>query len=229
MVILITGARKGIGRFLAEAFLADGATVYGCSRSPSDLQHVNYTHFETDVSDEAGVRSLFSQIRKLGAPLHAVVNNAGIASMNHLLLTPLEKFKSVVDTNLLGTFLITREAAKTMKRSRFGRIVNFSTVAVPLMLEGEAAYAASKAGVVTFTQVAARELAEYGITVNAIGPTPIKTDLIRGVPEDKIAGLIERQAIKRLGEHSDVLNVIRFFLQPESDFVTGQTIYLGGV
>ena len=118
---------------------------------------------------------------------------------------------------------------KLMQRNKYGRIVNFSTVAVPLKLEGEAIYASSKAAVISLTQILARELADIGITVNAIGPTPVKTDLIRSVPKEKLEGLIDRQAIHRYGEYSDITNVIDFFINPESDFITGQIITLGGV
>jgi 3-oxoacyl-[acyl-carrier protein] reductase len=129
----------------------------------------------------------------------------------------------------VGTFLFCREAARLMQKNKYGRIINFSTVATPLKLEGEAIYAASKAAIVSLTEVMAREFAEFGITVNAVGPTPIKTDLIRSVPQDKMDRLIARQAIQRYGTFEDVANVIDFFLRPESDFITGQNIYLGGV
>ena len=116
-----------------------------------------------------------------------------------------------------------------MRKSKDGRIVNFATVATPLKLEGEAIYAASKAAIVSLTQTLAREYADYGITVNAVGPGPIQTDLIRGVPSEKIETLLMRQAIHRYGTYDDVGNVIDFFLRPQSSFVTGQVIYLGGV
>jgi 3-oxoacyl-[acyl-carrier protein] reductase len=228
-VTLITGTRKGIGRALAQHCLGAGHTVVGVSRQPADLTHDRYRHFTADVIDEKAVKELFATVRRDFGRLDHLINNAGIASMNHSLLTPLDTVRRVMDTNLGGTFLFAREAAKLMQRAKYGRIVNFSTVAVALSLEGEAAYVASKAAVEALTRVMARELATFGITVNAVGPVPIETDLIRAVPKDKIANLVDRQAIRRLGRFEDVANVVDFYLRPESSFVTGQVIYLGGV
>lgn len=228
-VMLITGARKGIGRYLAEYYLDKGWRVAGCSRSPSDLEAPEYQHHCLDVADEKAVRALFTQIRKQYGRLDVLLNNAGIAAMNHALLTPLETVSRLLDTNVLGVFLFCREAARLMQPRKYGRIVNFTTVAVPLMLEGEAIYAASKAAVASLTQILARELAPFGITVNAIGPTPIETDLIRGVPKEKLDRLLERQAIHRFGEFADISNTVDFFIRPASNFITGQIIYLGGV
>ena len=112
---------------------------------------------------------------------------------------------------------------------KFGRIVNFSTVGVPFRLEGEAIYTASKAAVEMLTKILAKEFADMNITVNAVAPSPIKTDLIKNVPDDKIGKLIDRQAIKRFTLQEDILNVIEFFIQSKSEMVSGQTIYLGGV
>lgn len=228
-VTLITGTRKGIGRFLAEYYLAEGHRVVGCSRGASDLEHEAYTHFELDVADEKAVQKLFSSVRRQHGGLDHVINNAGVASMNHSLLTPGSTVQKLLNTNFVGTFYFCREAAKVMKKRRSGRIVNFTTVAVPLNLEGEAIYAASKAAVESLTRVLAQEFADYGITLNSVGPVPIKTDLIRAVPGEKIDQLINRQAIKRFGTYEDIVNVIDFYLRPQSDFITGQTIYLGGV
>jgi 3-oxoacyl-[acyl-carrier protein] reductase len=228
-VALITGTRKGIGRYLAEYYVGKGFQVVGCSREPSAYASTFYEHFCVDVSDEAKVKRMFGQIRKKLKRLDVLINNAGIASMNHTLLTPLATVRKILETNVVGSFVFCREAAKLMLTGEGGRIVNFSTVATPLKLEGEAVYAASKAAINTLTQILAREFAAHNITVNAVGPTPVQTDLIGAVPEEKIKELLRRQAIPRLGEFSDVANVIDFFIRPESCFVTGQILYLGGV
>ena len=227
--ILITGSSRGIGRYLVNYYIENGFTVFGCSRSKNTYENQNYHHFLLDVSNEEDVKNMFREIRKGFKVLDFLINNAGVASMNHSLLTNIDTLKKIFDTNMVGTFLLCREAAKLMQTNNFGRIINFSTVAVPLNLEGEAIYASSKASVEKFTQILAKELGSYGITVNAIGPTPIQTDLIKSIPDSKIKNLINNQAIKRLGEFEDVVNVIDFFLNPKSSFITGQVIYLGGV
>jgi 3-oxoacyl-[acyl-carrier protein] reductase len=229
-VVLVTGSRKGIGRHLVGHFAARGFTVAGCSRQAFDgAPPAGYRHYCTDVTDEGGVAAMIGDIERTLGALTIVVNNAGIASMNHLLLTPLATMRSLFATNVFGTFLVLREAAKVMSARRYGRIVNFATVATPLDLEGEAGYAASKAAVESLTRVAARELAPLGITVNAVGPTPVMTDLIRNVPKAKMEALIARQPLRRFGEYHDVTNVIDFFVSRDSGFITGQTVFLGGV
>lgn len=228
-VMLITGTRKGIGKYLAEYYVEKGVQVVGCSRGPVDYELDNYQHFCLNVSDEIRVKRMFAEVRKTYGRLDVLINNAGISSFNHILLTPLKTIQDILSTNVIGTFLFCREAAKLMQRKRYGRIVNFATVAVPLKLEGEAVYSSSKAAVISLTQILARELSGYNITVNVIGPTPIKTDFIQFIPQEKIDGIIQRQAIRRYGRFRDISNVIDFFIQPESDFVTGQVIFLGGV
>jgi len=228
-VMVITGTSRGIGRHLAEHYAGLGWRVFGCARSESDLESANYQHHCLDVADEAAVKKMFAAVRSAAGGLDVLVNNAGIAAMNHALLTPLATVERVLRTNVTAAFLFCREAARLMQRRGQGRIVNFTTIAVPLKLEGEATYAASKAAVITLTEVLARELAPMNITVNAVGPAPVKTDLTRGVPEEKLQAILRRQAIQRYCEMRDIVNVIDFFIRPESDYVTGQTIFLGGV
>lgn len=228
-VMLVTGSRKGIGRAISEYFLQEGYIVIGCSRGSSDLEHANYIHFQLDVSDEKLVKLLFKNIVQEFGRLDFLINNAGIASMNHSLITPISTVKKILDTNVVGCFLFSREAAKLMKKNGFGRIVNFATFAVPFKLEGEAIYAASKAAVITLTEILSREYAPLNINVNAVAPPAVKTDLVKNVGESKMENLIQRQAIKRYGEPIDVINVIKFLLSNDSDMVTGQTIYMGGL
>ena len=227
--IVITGTRKGIGKEMAEHYLAEGWQVVGCSRGEGSIDHAHYQHFALDVSDEDAVIAMARTIKASHGKVNALLNNAGIASMNHALLTPASTVNRILQTNVVGTFLFCREMAKLMRRTKNGRIINFTTVAHPLNLEGEAIYAASKAAVESLTRILARELAELKITVNAIGPTPIETDLIRGVPQEKMDALLARQALGRMGEVRDVINAVDFYLREESDFITGQVLYLGGI
>jgi 3-oxoacyl-[acyl-carrier protein] reductase len=228
-IFLITGSRKGIGKDLSEYYLDLGHIVVGCSRGESSISHPNYRHFSLDVSDEKSVVNMVRSAKKEFGRIDVLINNAGIASMNHFLTTSYDSLQKIFNTNLFGTFLFSREVAKTMMKQKSGRIINFSTIASPLRLEGEAIYASSKSAVENLTQTLSKELAPFNITVNAIGPTPTQTDLIKTVPKDKIEDLLNKQAIKRFANIDDIKNVIDFFVDTKSDFITGQIIYLGGV
>jgi 3-oxoacyl-[acyl-carrier protein] reductase len=228
-VFIITGTRKGIGKQLAEHYLSLGHFVAGCSRGKQSIEHSKYMHFILDVADEQMVISMVREIKKEFGHIDVLLNNAGIAAMNHILTTPYQCAKEVLNTNFFGTFLFSREVSKVMMKQRGGRIVNYTTVAAALNLAGEAIYAASKAAIESFTRISAKELSAFGIRVNAIGPTPIPTDLIRNIPKEKLDDLLNQQAIHRFGKYEDVLNVIEFFIDERSEFITGQIIYLGGV
>ncbi len=228
-VALVTGTSRGIGKFLASHFTKQGKVVMGCSRKKTVLDLPHYQHFELDVTDEKAVRQMIQTIRKTYGRLDILVNNAGVAAMNHVLLMPTETARRLLEVNILGTFVVSREAARLMQKNQYGRIVNMGSVAVPMRIDGEAIYAASKSAVVSFSQIMAREVAPFHITCNVVAMPPIKTDLIDGVPEEKIAGIVNRLAIPRMGRFEDVANVVDFFVHPASDYVTGQTIYLGGV
>src|SRR5436305_1084049 len=155
------------------------------------------------VSGEAAIFGADSRLDSLGL-VSLLIDNAGIASMNPVALTPFDTARAILSTNVLGTFLFTHAALRLLRASTAGRIVNFTTVAVPFRLEGEALYAASKSAVETFTRIVAREAAPLGITCNAVGPSPVRTQLTESVGADRIDRLMRRQAIPRWAEPADV-------------------------
>lgn len=228
-VALVTGARKGIGRHLAEQLLAAGYRVLGCGRGAEGWSAEGFEYRVVDVADEAQVIPFMRHVTQAYGRLDALVNCAALASMNHTILTPVRSVEQMLRANVTGTFLMSREASKIMRKRKFGRIVNLSSAVVPLRLSGEAAYLASKSAVQTLSQVMARELSEFGITVNVVAPGPTDTDMIRGVPSAKIEELTRMFFNKRLTTMDDIANVVHFLLRPESGGVTGQVIYLNGV
>ena len=227
--ILITGSSRGLGREMAEHFLQKGDHVYGCARSEASINHPNYHHYSLNIASANEVTEFFFTLRKDIKQLDALINNAGVASMNAFALSPIESFQKIFDINVQGTFLFCQKALGLLKRAPAPRIINMTTVAVPLQLEGEAIYAASKSAVETLTRIIAKEYGGFGITCNAIGPSPIDTALIKGVAKEKIAELVKQQAIKKMATPEDVINLVDFYLRPESRMISGQVIYLGGV
>ncbi len=229
MIIVITGTHKGIGYNIARHYVEMGHTVIGCSRHPSQFENEHYQHCIVDITDETQVDAFAKQVKKNYGQIDALINNAGIAAMNHFMMTPIDTARKLMEVNYLGSLTCIRAFVSMLKRSEHPRVVNFSTVAVPFYLEGEMAYSSSKAAVESMTKILAKELAGFRITLNAVGPTPVQTDLIAKVPEEKINKILEQQAIHRFAEFNDIINVIDFYLKPESDFITGQVVYLGGV
>lgn len=227
-VALVTGASRGLGRFLAEYLKQQGATVIGFSRTLPEGE-TTFRHIRLDVTDEASVTATIGAVAREYGRFDILINNAGVAAMNHSLLTPGASLERLLRTNFIGAFLVSREVARAMQRRHYGRIVNISTIAVPMKLAGEAAYAASKSALVTWSQIFAREVADLGITVNVVAPGPMDTGLIKSVPKQTIDALIAGLPIRRLSRLEDVANVVEFLCRPESDAVTGQIVYLGGV
>jgi 3-oxoacyl-[acyl-carrier protein] reductase len=228
-VMIVTGSRKGIGRHLAETYARRGFIVEGCSRGEAGWEAEGYTHHQVDVADEKAVKAMITNIAKRHGRIDVVLNNAAVATMNHLLLTTAATANRMLEVNVTGTMLVCRDAAKVMMRHRYGRIVNFTTIVAPIALAGEAIYAASKSAVVTLTRILAYELGPYNITCNSFGATPIMTDMIKGVPQAKIDAVVNGLAIKRLGTGDDCVNVCEVVISPQSDNITGQVIYRGGV
>jgi 3-oxoacyl-[acyl-carrier protein] reductase len=222
---LITGSSQGLGRALAERLLADGWIVHGFARGAQTLVHANFHGHAVDVTDEADVRAAVATIAE-GGRIDLLVNNAGAASMNALLLTPGETAERLMRINYLGTFHCLQAVGKVMVRQRAGRIINLTTVAVPLSLEGEAAYVASKAAVEALTKVAAKELASSGVIVSAVGFGPIDTALTRAVPNSVLAKINE--AIDRaLG--TTMTQSVDFLLAHLRSAEAGRVEYLGQI
>ena len=228
-VMLITGTRKGIGKYLAEYYSKNLYQVIGCSRGLINYKLDNYQHFCLDVSEESSVKKMFTEIRKKYGRLDVLINNAGVNyAHSPLLLVPYESALKTVEVNLLGTFLLSREAAKIMKKKSFGRIVNLGSMAVKHEVKGEAIYTASKAAIVSLTKVMAKEISSYGITCNTVSPAAIDTDFIKKINNNGLNEVLSRNAIPNVGSLNEVSNTIDWLINAESSAITGQSIYLGG-
>ena len=227
--VLLTGASRGIGAHLAAHLRGRGAWVAGCARSLEE-QERGEQGWDTpvDVTDEEQVVAWVRAAGRRRGRIDVLINNAGAARMNHCLLTPTSTLRGAVELNCLAAFVASREAIKVMKRRSYGRIVNLTTVAVPMLIEGELAYAASKAALETATRVMAREVAGFGVTCNLVGPCPVDTDLIRGVPADKMDALLARLPLGSKATVDDVAYAVEVFARPEAGPLTGQVLYLGG-
>lgn len=227
-VVLVTGARKGVGRALADHFLTGGATVLGIGRTPGSIDHPSYHHLQCDVRDGRAVRTTFQSIAKEW-PLHVLVNNSAVLDSKHSFMLPASSAEDMLATNLLGPFLVSREAAKIMKKSGWGRIISVGSVIAALEPVGGSVYAATKSGLATMMNVLAREFAPFGITCNTLGISAIKTDMLEQLPRDAIDRLIAGLPLARLAENEDVFNVVDFFASRDSSYITAQTVYLGGI
>lgn len=227
--VVVTGARRGLGRAIAQHFLDHGAVVGGLSRGPATIEHANYRHVEADIRDADAVRRAFLALARDIGHVDVLINNAGVLAAAHAILMPASAALEMVQTNLLGTLYASREAAKVMRRSGGGRIVNISSMAVPLEEPGDSVYAATKAAVTTMAGVLAREFSGFNITCNTVGVTAIETDMLNQIPREKIDAVVRALPIPRYAEPDDVFNVIDFLVSERSGYITAQTIYLGGV
>ncbi len=227
--VLITGASRGIGAHLAADFRAEGAWVAACARTMEESEDAQGWSTPVDVTDEKQVHGWIRQVYKRRGNIEVLINNAGAASMNMALLTPTSSARKALELNYLAAFTASREAAKVMRRNKYGRIVNLTTIAVPMRIEGEMSYAASKAALEMSTRFMAAEFVPWGITCNLVGPSPVYTDLIRGVPKDKLEALLQRIPKKAMAEMEDVSYAVKVFARRESSQLTGQVLYLGGV
>lgn len=223
--VIVTGASRGLGRFCGEQLQLGGYNVVGLGRTvDSDSP---FEMCETDVADPASVARSLKKFRR-DKSVYALINAAGIASMNLVLTTPPETIRRIIETNLLGTIYCCQQIAPALISRGNGRIINFSTLGVHLAIKGEAVYIASKAGVEGFSRTFARELAPHGVTVNTIAPGPIDTALTAKVPQEKIMEVVGRQIVPKQASPLDVWNIVSLLLSPDSSMISGETIHVGG-
>jgi 3-oxoacyl-[acyl-carrier protein] reductase len=242
---LITGAGRGIGRAIAQQLAAQGhnvainyagnqqaaeQTVALCLEAAAAAGHhaVRAQAFCADVADAAACEQLYTEVSEaFGAPT-VLVNNAGITRDNLMLRMPVEDFDAVIATNLRSAFVLTKLASRAMAKARGGRIINISSVVGITGNAGQTNYAASKAGVIGLTKSAARELAGRGVTVNAVAPGFISTDMTAVLDDSIREGLQASIPLKRLGEPEDIARVVAFLASDAAAYITGQVIAVDG-
>ncbi|SHM97673.1 3-oxoacyl-[acyl-carrier protein] reductase [Duganella sacchari] len=226
---LITGSRRGVGRLVAEHILRNGGRVAGFARGESTIDHPGYHHFQVDIGDPASVQQGFAALKKVSDAVHIVINNAAVLTSQYAMIMPPAQAQAMINTNLMGAFMVSREASKLMRKGKWGRIINIGSMAVSLEPIGDSVYAACKAGLTTLANVMAKELAPLNITCNTLSITAIKTDMLAQLPGDKIDAVIAGLPIPRYAEPDDIFNIIDFLASERSAYITAQTIYMGGV
>ncbi len=235
-VALITGASRGIGRAVALALAAEGAKIVVNYANSSQAAEAVVAEIEAmgeraialqaDVSKPEQVDVLINAVMEKWGRVDVLVNNAGIARDTLLLRMKLEDWQAVIDLNLTGVFLCTKAVSKVMLKQRSGRIINLTSVVGEMGNAGQANYSASKAGVIGFTKTVAKEFAPRGITVNAVAPGFIATDMTAGIKTDDLLKFIP---LGRYGQPEEVAGVIRFLAaDPAAAYMTGQVINIDG-
>lgn len=237
-VVLVTGGSKGIGKAIVEACARNGAAVlftYNSGETESKgiiealtAEGLNVSCLKADVSDPEGVKMLFKAVKERLGRLDALVNNAGVVSNNLLLMTSDSEYQKVIGTNCTGSFLCLRAAVKMMMPKRSGKIVNIASIVGVHGNSGQVAYSASKAFVIGMTKAAAKELGPHGITVNAVAPGVIDTNMTNGLKAEIKEELLGRVALGRIGTPQDVAGAVLFLLSPMSDYVSGQVLGVDG-
>lgn len=235
--VIVTGGTKGIGRAATEAFLAAGADVvclYGSDEKAAgamrkEFEQVGGLRIEKlDVADADAVKAFWRKLEAEETVPQILVNSAGIRKDNVLAMMPREDWDRVLDVNLGGVFNMTKFAVQAMSGRRYGRIVNLTSPSGKFGFEGQANYAASKAGMVALTRSVSKEAARRGITVNCVSPGFIETDLIRDLPPDQAKGYKQTVPLRRFGKPSEVASAILFLAARESAYITGAVLEVAG-
>jgi 3-oxoacyl-[acyl-carrier protein] reductase len=236
-VAIITGGTRGIGAAIAEALALRGVNVVVASRNAEEAQKnatklsdlgIKAMGVKLDVSKSEEVLEVFEKIRKEFQRIDILINNAGITKDGLLLRMKEEAWDTVIDINLKGVFLCTREALKDMVSQKYGRIVSVTSVAAFMGNPGQANYCASKAGIVGFTKTVAKEYANRGITINAVAPGFIETamtDVLKDTIKEEMRKLIP---MGRFGTVEDVARAVVFLASPQAEYITGQVIHVNG-
>ncbi len=227
-VMVITGTSKGIGRGMAEHYLAKGYIVFGCSRGPATFERENYHHHQLDIGDEKQVREWVRAVKKSARKIDVLVCNAGVVeSALQMTVTPGTLVDLYLRTNFAGTYYVCREVAKVMLLQRAGRIITISSIMTRLHEPGTSLYSATKSAIVEMTKVLARELAPLGVTCNVVAPSMILTESALAFGDEWQKHMLEKQTLKREITIDEICNVISFFVRPESGCITGEVIHMG--
>ena len=237
-VAVVTGGGRGIGRAIAARLAEEGAQLAISFRKDDAAAEESAEKvraagakcelFKGDISSPGDVEALFKGVSDAFGRVDILVNNAGITRDNLMMRMKEEEFDEVLGTNLKGTYLCTRAALRPMVRARWGRIVNVSSVVGLVGNAGQANYAASKAGIIGFTKSVAREVAQRGITVNAVAPGYVETELTGSLPESVKEQIRDQVPMGRFGEVEEVAEVVAFLVGEGAGYVTGQTIAVDG-
>ena len=235
---IVTGGSRGIGRAICVELAKQGANVVTCYANGADAANetvnlckeygVNAMAVKADVANNSDVESLVSKVKEEFGSVDILVNNAGITKDNLLLKMSEEDFEQVIDTNLKGAFLFIKHVSKIMLKQRSGKIINISSVVGVRGNAGQVNYAASKAGVIGMTKSAAKELASRGITVNAVAPGFIETDMTAKLPEAVVDEMKKTIPMKKVGQAEDVANLVAFLASDSANYITGQVICVDG-
>lgn len=237
-VAVVTGASRGIGRAIAVKLGSGGASVVvNYNNSPDQAQLVaneiiaaggNAAIFKADVSDHAQAQDLIKFAVETFGNLHILVNNAGITRDNLLMLMSDSDWDTVIDTNLKSTFNCSKAAVKHMMRKRVGKIINISSVSGQMGNSGQTNYSASKAGQIGFTKALAREVASRNITVNAIAPGFVDTEILDAMPKESKETAMKMIPLGRLGTTDEIANAVAFLASDMANYITGQVLGVDG-